>query len=51
LKTWWAGGTSFRTAQTSAVEFPGAASLRFEAVKKPLNFHLAKKEVCRKLAA
>jgi hypothetical protein len=22
-----------------------------EAVKKPLNFHLAKKEVCRKLAA
>jgi hypothetical protein len=30
-----AGGTAFRTTGADACGFPGAASLRFEAVKKP----------------
>jgi hypothetical protein len=38
-----ARGTPFHTAQTNAVEFPDAASLRFEAVKKPSEFPSCKK--------
>src|SRR5579863_1517648 len=40
-----AARTPLHITGTDALDFPGAASLRFEAVKKPLNFHLAKKEV------
>jgi hypothetical protein len=38
-----AGGSTLHTTQTNAVEFPGAASLRFEAVKKPSEFRSCKK--------
>jgi hypothetical protein len=47
-----AGGQAFHTAAEPAPWIlPVPHPFGFEVVKKPLNFHLAKKEVCRKLAA
>lgn len=42
-RPWPAGGPPFHSTQTNAVEFPGAASLRFEGVKKPSEFPSCKK--------